>query len=264
MRTALIAALLLAPLAAPAVAAPKMTVAKAVADPRRPEADRARDKYRHPVETLAFFDVRPGMTVVELFPSGGWYTRILAPLENGTGTYVGATGTGQKGIDSFNKLVADNADWFGKGVVQVAFDPKGTTLWEGGTADRVLTFRNIHNLLMQGNGAAENAFTAFFKALKPGGILGVVEHRLPEEMDTARELKTGYVKRSTIIRLAEGAGFKLAGESKVNANPKDTHDWPEGVWTLPPTYRLGDVDKAKYAAIGESDRLTLKFVKPAK
>jgi predicted methyltransferase len=128
----------------------------------------------------------------------------------------------------------------------------------------VLTFRNVHNLVMAGEAVAAKAFADFYAALKPGGILGVVDHRLPEDMDGEREKTSGYIKRSTIVRLASAAGFRLAGESEINANPRDTHDWPAGVWTLPPTYRLGDADREGYRSIGESDRLTLKFVKPGK
>ncbi|MBV5325999.1 MAG: class I SAM-dependent methyltransferase, partial [Rhodospirillaceae bacterium] len=131
-----------------------------------------------------------------------------------------------------------------------------------GSADAILTFRNVHNFIMRGGTAADDIFASFFKTLKPGGVLGIVDHRLPESRDSALEKTSGYLKRSTVVALAEKAGFKLAGESEINANPKDTADWEKGVWTLPPTYRNGEVDKAKYAAIGESDRMTLKFVKP--
>ena len=140
----------------------------------------------------------------------------------------------------------------------------GTSSVPDGSADVVLTFRNVHNLIMAGGQTAPNSFKAFYRMLKPGGTLGVVDHRLPEGADTAAEMKSGYLKRSTVVRLAEQAGFRLAGESQVNANAKDTHDWPEGVWTLPPVLRRGDVDRAKYLAVGESDRMTLKFVKPAR
>ena len=130
-----------------------------------------------------------------------------------------------------------------------------------GSVDTVLTFRNVHNLIMQGGQAAPNAFKAFYRMLKPGGTLGVVDHRLPETMDSAAEMKSGYLKRSTIVKLAQDAGFTLAGESQINANPRDTHDWEGGVWTLPPSLQQGDKDRAKYVAIGESDRMTLRFTK---
>ena len=149
------------------------------------------------------------------------------------------------------------------GTTPATLDPKtGASTVPDGSADVVLTFRNVHNLIMDGGDSAANSFNAFFRMLRPGGTLGVEDHHLPEQADGAVEMKSGYLKRSTIIRLATAAGFKLAAESRVNANAKDTHDWPDGVWTLPPTLQLGEVDKAKYLAIGESDRLTLKFVKP--
>jgi predicted methyltransferase len=249
------------PIAAATAAKADSAITKAIADPRRSEASRARDKYRHPAETLAFFGVKPGQTVIEFVPAGGWYAEIIAPALNGNGRYVAMPGASERSHSSARALFDKNKSWFGP-VEIVPFSPTEPSTFPAGTADRVLTFRNIHNLIMGGDGDAKKAFADFFAALKPGGVLGVVDHRLPENMDSALEKKSGYIKRSTIIRLATAAGFKLAGESKINANPKDTHDWPEGVWTLPPTYRLGDVDKAKYQAIGESDRLTLKFVKP--
>jgi predicted methyltransferase len=236
-------------------------IAKAIADTRRPEPQRARDAYRHPAETLAFFDVHSGQTVVEFYPGGGWYTQILAPTLNGKGRYIAMPSASEKGLAAARAMLEQNKAWFG--TVEVApFSPTEPSTIPPGTVDRVLTFRNVHNLIMAGDAVAAKAFGDFYAALKPGGILGVVDHRLPEEMDSSREKSSGYLKRSTIIRLATAAGFRLAGESPINANPKDTHDWPEGVWTLPPTYQRGDADRAVYQAIGESDRMTLKFVKP--
>nr|WP_047165727.1 class I SAM-dependent methyltransferase [Sphingomonas sp. Y57] len=267
MRYPLYAALAIA-LSAPAAIAPAApatsakadpAVAGAIADSRRSEASRVRDQYRHPAETLAFFDVHPGQTVVEFYPGGGWYTQILAPLLKGNGTYVAFAP--ERGVANTTAILDRNKDWFGP-VTIATFSPTAPSTIPPGSADRVLTFRNVHNLIMAGDAVAAKAFADFHAALKPGGILGVVDHRLPEDKDSALEKKSGYIKRSTIIRLATAAGFKLVEESEINANPRDTHDHPEGVWTLPPTYKLGDVDKAKYAAIGESDRLTLKFVKP--
>ena len=230
----------------------------AVAAKTRTPANVARDKYRHPAETLAFFGVKPTDTVVELVPGGGWYTEILAPLVKGRGHYIAVVGA--KSLDAFRaKLAAQQAAY---GTTQVvAIDPKtGATGIAPGSADVVLTFRNVHNWRMDGN--ADAVFAEAFRVLKPGGTLGVVEHRLPEARDPAAEATSGYLKESTVVTLATKAGFKLAGKSQVNANPKDTANWPKGVWTLPPTYELGDTDRAKYAAIGESDRMTLKFVKP--
>lgn len=263
MRHLLIAAALVmvAPAAASHAGKVDPAIAKAIADTRRPDAQRARDAYRHPAETLAFFDVHSGQTVVEFYPGGGWYTQILAPALNAKGRYIAMPSASEKAVAATKAMLEQNKAWFG--TVEVApFSPTDPSTIPPGTADRVLTFRNVHNLIMAGDAVAAKAFGDFYAALKPGGILGVVDHRLPEEMDSSREKSSGYLKRSTIIRLATAAGFRLAGESPINANPKDTHDWPEGVWTLPPTYQRGDADRAVYQAIGESDRMTLKFVKP--
>lgn len=242
-------------------AAPSKDIAAAVAAPTRTPANRARDAYRHPAQTLAFFGVKPAQTVVEFLPSGGWYAEILAPLVKGRGQYVALVPTAQ--ADRTRSAFAGKTASYGPTTVATIDFKTGASSMPAARADVVLTFRNVHNLLMQDDPAvAGRVFKAFFTALKPGGVLGVVDHRLPEEMETAREKTSGYIKRSTVVRLAEQAGFKLAGESPINTNPKDNHDHPEGVWTLPPTYQLKDVDRAKYAAIGESDRFTLKFVKP--
>ncbi len=265
MRYPLLVALglsLVAPSLAAAAPAPSPALAKALEDNRRSDTNRARDAYRHPAETLAFFEVAPGQTVVEYYPGGGWYTEILAPMLKGNGRYVAMPPASEKGLNAAKAMLDRNKDWFGT-VEVVPFSPTEASTFPAGTADRVLTFRNVPTLLLGGDAVAAKAFADFYAALKPGGILGVVDHRLPEEMDSAKEKESGYLKRSTIIRLASAAGFKLVGESPVNANPKDTHDWPKGVWTLPPTLSLGEVDRAKYQAIGESDRMTLKFVKPA-
>lgn len=230
---------------------------------QRSEANRARDQYRHPAETLSFLGVKPNQNVVELWPGGGWYTEILAPYLAAKGSLTVAAPVGRNTDRIAEKLNADPANY---GKVKRANFPAadGATLVPDGSADVVLTFRNVHNWRFGGVDAAQTAFDQIYKMLKPGGILGIEEHRLPESMDSAKEEKSGYMKRSSIVAFATKAGFKLVGESDINANPKDTHDWPDGVWTLPPNYRLGDVDRAKYAAIGESDRMTLKFVKPAK
>ena len=239
---------------------PSREIAAAVASPARTPANVQRDRYRHPAETLSFFGVKPNQTVVEFIPGGGWYTEILAPMVKGRGRYVALVPTTQG--ERTRTAMAGKAAQYGEVQVATVDFKTGASTVAAGTADVVLTFRNVHNLLMQDDPAvAARAFKAFHDALKPGGVLGVVDHHLPEEMDTARENTSGYVKRSTVVRLAEQAGFRLAGESNVNANPRDTHDHPEGVWTLPPTYRLKDVDRAKYQAIGESDRFTLRFVK---
>lgn len=268
---ALTFATLLAPsLSQAAPAAAKITdeqYASVLAGPWRAPENSVRDGYRHPEQTLKFFGLQHNQTVIEITPGGGWYSEILAPLLKDHGHYIAALqapASGdyyKKSADGLKqKFKADPTHYAKAGFVE--FDPKAPAFGKPGSADRVLTFRNVHNLMMQGEPVAAKAFADFHKALKPGGILGVVDHRLPESMDSALEKQSGYIKKSTIVRLATAAGFKLVGESEVNANPKDSHNWPDGVWTLPPTYKLGDVDRAKYQAIGESDRLTLKFVKP--
>lgn len=256
---AAVAIALVAPATIATAAKVDPAITKAIADTQRSEESRARDAYRHPAETLAFFDIRPGQTVVEVYPGGGWYTEILAPALKGNGMYIGLVP--EKGVPKFTERAEANKAWFGT-VTVAPFSATAPSTIPAGSADRVLTFRNVHNLIMAGDAVSAKAFADFYAALKPGGILGIVDHRLPEDKDSALEKESGYIKRSTIVRLAAAAGFKLAGESEVNANPKDSHDWPKGVWTLPPTLTLGDVDKAKYQAIGESDRLTMKFVKP--
>jgi predicted methyltransferase len=233
-------------------------IAAAIAAPTRTPANTARDKYRHPAETLAFFGVKPGQTVVEYSPGGGgWYTEILAPLLKDKGTLYAAQASG-KGFDTLKaKLEADPATY---GKVRLVAWPDAAGAIPAGSVDTLVTFRNVHNMVMAGTQDA--TFKAFYDLLKPGGTLGIVDHRLPEDRDSAAEKTSGYLKVSTIKAFAAKAGFTFAGASEVNANPKDTADWPKGVWTLPPTLTLGDVDKDKYIAIGESDRMTLKFVKP--
>lgn len=240
--------------------------AAVLAGAHRSEANRARDQYRHPAETLAFFGLQPGMTVVEVTPGGGWYTEVLAPILSGHGKLYAAHGIPEASEYAAKSLAGYQAKLASDPIykaVEVTKFGKGhyDGLAPAGSADMVLTFRNVHNWYMAD--FAGDAFKAFYKALKPGGVLGVVEHRLPEDRPDETMKSSGYMKRSTIVALAEAAGFKLAGESEVNANPKDTADWPKGVWTLPPNFREGDETRAKYAAIGESDRMTLKFVKPA-
>jgi predicted methyltransferase len=244
----------------------KEALAAAVAAPHRSEANRARDQYRHPVETLAFFGIKPTDTVVELWPGGGWYTEILAPYLAEKGKLIAAAPAG-RGTESLAKRLDANAALYGN-VARANFPSAlGGTGVAPGTADAVLTFRNVHNWKMgymqpEKTDYSEAAFREIYAMLKPGGVLGIEDHRLPESASADRERTSGYIKVSTVRKLAEAAGFKFVGASEVNANPKDTADWPDGVWTLPPTLAKGDVDRAKYQAIGESDRMTLKFVKP--
>jgi predicted methyltransferase len=244
----------------------KAALEQAVAGTQRSAANRARDQYRHPVETLSFIGVKPTDTVVELWPGGGWYSEILAPYLAASGKLITAAPAG-RGSESMAKRLDANPALYGK--VERANFPTvlGGTGVPPGTADVVLTFRNVHNWKMgylraDKTDYSEEAFREIFAMLKPGGVLGIEDHRLPESASAERERDTGYIKVSTVRALAEKAGFKFDGASEVNANAKDTTDWPEGVWTLPPTLALGDVDKPKYQAIGESDRMTLRFVKP--
>lgn len=243
-------------------------IAKAVKAPNRTPANVERDRYRHPGETLAFFGVKPSDTVVELWPGGGWYSEILVPLTRERGSYWGA-GLWPKQVDGLKAFQAkDTATYGGMRIAAFPYfaDNGAAPRVPDNSADVVLTFRNVHNWRMGyqrgGQDYAAEAFKQMYAMLKPGGTLGVVDHRLPESADTAREQKSGYIKVSTVRRLAEAAGFRFEAASEVNANPKDSADWPDGVWTLPPSYRLKDVDRAKYAAIGESDRMTLRFRKP--
>lgn len=245
--------------------APDAALATAIAGDWRTPDNVKRDVWRHPGQTLAFFGIAPTQTVVEITPGGGWYTEILAPLTKGKGSYYAASPwpDGNKGVVA--KQTADAATY---GHVKLAAFPwaEGQPKVPDGTADVVLTFRNVHNWRMgyQRSGAdySGEAFAQMFAMLKPGGTLGIVDHRLPEGASDDREKSSGYIKVSTIRRLAEAAGFEYVGASEVNANAKDTADWPKGVWTLPPSLSQKDVDRDKYVAIGESDRMTLRFRKP--
>ena len=244
-----------------------VSLQQAVADPGRTPTNVARDQYRNPAATLAFFEVDPDDTVVELWPGGGWYTEILAPyLTAGGGRlYAAAPDWGRSGID---KLKAANPTLYGPVTVVdfPAFDATAVRVPDG-TADVVLTFRNVHNWRMgyrrdDKQDYSAEAFRQIYAMLKPGGVLGIVDHRLPESASAERERTSGYIKTSTVRGLAEAAGFQLAASSEINANPKDTADWPNGVWTLPPSLSQKDQDRDRYLAIGESDRMTLKFIKP--
>lgn len=258
--TVLAVATTAAAVASVAIGAPqnqRAALKAAVAASTRTPANVARDGARHPVETLSFFGVQPTHTVVELYPGGGWYTEVLAPYLKDKGQlWVAAPAGGLKGVQA---LIAKDAATYGK--VKVA---EGLAAVPADSADVVLTFRNVHNWRFGGQDAAQQVFNAAFRMLKPGGTLGVVEHRLPEARDAAAEEKSGYMKTSSVIGFARKAGFEVVGQSEINANPKDTADWPDGVWTLPPVLTLKDKDRAKYIAIGESDRMTIRFRKPKK
>ena len=234
---------------------------------QRSEKNKARDIYRNPAATLEFLGVKPESTVVELWPGGGWYAEILAPYLKTKGTYYAAgfglaTGSEYRtnGHNALLKKFADSPDVYAQAKVTVMNPPNQTLIAPSNSADFVLTFRNVHN--WTANELDSDVFTSAFRALKSGGVFGVIEHRAAETMDAVEQSKTGYVSEAYVIELAEKSGFKLAGRSEVNANPKDTKDYEKGVWTLPPSLRLKEVDQDKYLAIGESDRMTLKFVKP--
>ena len=239
----------------------------AVDGPHRTPAFAARDEYRHPYETLDFFKVKPNMTVVEIWPAAGWYTEIPAPYLKDEGSYLAAHFSPdteldyfRKSLDGFRDKLAASPDHLGA-VKLVVFDPaRGVLGVPDGSADRVLTFRNVHNWLR--DDSEGRAFELFFRALKPGGILGVVEHRGKPGIDREAMLTSGYMDEESVIALATKAGFRLDARSEINANLRDTKDHPSGVWTLPPSLRLGEQDREKYQAIGESDRMTLRFVKP--
>lgn len=230
----------------------------------------ARDQYRHPKQTLTFFGITPDMTVVEITPGGGWYTELLAPYLAENGAYVAAViapdSQDEERPREYYARARDNlrekldggpAEVYGDATI-VEFDPAAPRFGEDASADAVLTFRNVHN--WRGNGTAEAMFDGFFSVLKPGGVLGVVEHRAEQELPADDE--SGYVAEQTVIALAEDAGFRLVDRSDANANPKDTRDHPNGVWTLPPSNNHDEADAEQYRAIGESDRMTLRFVKP--
>ena len=233
----------------------------------RSESNRVRNESRNPVETLDFFGLAANMTVIEILPSRGWYTEIMAPYLRDHGKYYAAHFSPNASasymppnLRNFEEKITAEPDLYGKITVRHLNPPNEVAIAPAESADMALTFRNVHNWIMAGQ--EHEYFATFYKALKPGGVLGVVEHRAKPDagMDVMRT--SGYVTEAYVREVAAAAGFEFAGSSELNANPKDPTVHPEGVWTLPPNYRMGDVDRDKYMAIGESDRMTLKFVKP--
>jgi len=228
-----------------------------------PNSDR--DGARNPAETLMFFGLQPDSRVVEVWPSGGWYTEVIAPFVAAQGQFYGAhipadheNERFRRGVERYKARLAASPEVYGNAQVTVMFPGKMALAPE--PVDLVLSFRNVHNWMAFG--FVDEAFQAFYDVLKPGGILGIVEHRGDPEKEQDPKAESGYVTEAHTIALAEKAGFVLDAKSEINANPRDARDHPAGVWTLPPTLRLGDEDRARYLAIGESDRYTLRFRKP--
>lgn len=241
---------------------------EALAGEHRSVANQARDKYRHPKETLLFFGLRPDMSVVEISPANGWYTEVIAPVVRDHGQFYGASPRlGKDAPEAMKKreaayvaMLAARPAVYGDAKA-INFEPVAPVFAPAASVDLVVTFRNVHNWAKAGN--AEAMFKGFYAALKPGGTLGVVEHRAKPGTSMQQQIDSGYMTEAAVIELARNAGFVLAAQSEINANPLDTADHPGGVWNLPPNLRgVSDADKPKYLAIGESDRMTMKFVKP--
>ena len=235
----------------------------------RSEQNRARNDYRHPAETLAFFGLEKDITAVEILPAGGWYTEIIAPYLAGEGKlYVAHFSPNSSlpyaagSLQGFEEKITNSPEIYGKITVRHIDPPHEVVIAPPETVDLAMTYRNVHNWIMVGQEL--EYFETFYAALKPGGILGVVEHRaLPGSSMQVMET-TGYVTEQYVKEIAMKAGFEFVASSEINANPKDLTKYSEGVWSLPPTYRLGDQDRERYSKIGESDRMTLKFQKPLK
>lgn len=243
------------------------SLASAIAHPNRSDAHRARDGERHPEETLTFFGVAPDMYVIELSPGSGWYSEILARYLKEQGQFVAAhwdmnadlSEGYRRARGQYDEKFA-NVDEYGA-VTIIPFNPPTTVnLGPAASADRVLSFRNMHS--WHRSGALPSVFSAAFDVLKPGGVFGVVGHRLPENREQDPEARSGYMHQSLVVSVAEQAGFILEASSEINANPNDTADHPNGVWNLAPSLRVEEGDEKDYAAIGESDRFTLRFIKP--
>jgi len=244
-----------------------LTIEEIMVGDHRSPANIARNEYRNPVETLEFFGLETDMTLIEIGPSGAWYTEILAPYMRDHGRYYGAHFSPNSGnefqrrsVENFEEKMAANPELYGKAIIRHLLPPNERAIGPVEGADIVLTFRNVHNWMARNEDEA--FFNTFFDSLKPGGILGVVEHRAPDSASRQEMIDSGYVSEAFVKEIAARAGFDFVASSEVNANLKDTKDYVEGVWTLPPSYRLGDTDREKYTVIGESDRMTLKFRKP--
>lgn len=260
-------AILFALLVLPASAAPALNWDKALSGDHRSEANSARDEYRHPQQTLEFFGLKPGMSVVEVAPGGGWYTEVLAPLLHDNGKYYAAHGSlnspggyYRRSLGKYLEKLASKPELYDSVIVTQLQPPAETTIAPPGSIDLAVAFRNVHSWM--GADVLADTLAAINTALKPGGKFGVVQHRARPGTDVETMKESGYVTEDYIIDAASKAGFELVSRSEINANPKDTADHPDGVWNLPPALRAGDKDKDKYMAIGESDRMTLLFAKP--
>mgnify|MGYP002637368367 FL=1 len=247
-------------------------VLTAISGEHRSSEERHRDQFRKPYETLEFLGLREDMTVVEMWPGGGWYTKILAPVlwENGAFYAAAFDSNGpyayqRRSNGQLLSMFGNAPDIYGEAILTEFSLPFGLDIAPPASADMVLTFRNLHNWVTDTSDlgtSATLAFDAAFRALKPGGVLGVVDHKWDDAENEDVQAGSGYISVERTRRLAESAGFVLAEQSSLLSNPKDTKNHPEGVWTLPPSYALGDEDRATYEAIGESDRFLLKFQKP--
>ncbi|MEH6591476.1 MAG: methyltransferase [Halioglobus sp.] len=245
----------------------EMPWAVALDGEQRSEANKARDAYRHPRATLEFFGIKEGMTVLEISPGGGWYTEILAPLTQEKGTLYaahyalnGSDAYYRNSLGKFLQKMAATPALYDQLIITQLQPPSELTAAPEGTVDLALAFRNVHSWLEAGT--AEQTLAAIYSALKPGGVLGLVQHRAKPDTSVEDMVESGYVTEKQVLALASKAGFKLLDSSDINANQADTASHPEGVWTLPPALYLGEVDREKYLAVGESDRMTMKFVKP--
>lgn len=233
----------------------------------RSEKNAARDVSRHPRETLEFFGLKEDMTVVELSPGGGWYTEVLAPLLKEQGSYYAAHGSpngsayGRRSLGAYLQKLGENNDVYGGVTVTTLGPSDSVVIAPAGTADMVLAFRNIHSWM--GSDTLADTLLVAYDALKDGGVFGVVQHRAKDGRSAERMKETAYVSEDYIIAAARSVGFELEARSEVNANPKDMGDYEDGVWELPPSLSTAEENKAAHRAIGESDRMTLKFVKPA-
>jgi len=244
-----------------------LTLEQAIGGAHRSEEEKARDQYRHPKETLRFFGLEPESTVVELWPGGGWYTKIIAPTVRGKGKYYAAhvdpaskVEMLRKSAERYRGLLESSPELYDEVEMTVLLPPDELVIAPPGSVDLVVSFRSIHNWMAFG--MQDDVMKAVYDALKPGGVFGVVEHRGDGRNPQDPKAKTGYVTVGAMIDMAEKAGLVLESSSDINTNPADTKDYPDGVWTLPPRLKLGEQDKDKYLAIGESDRFTLRFVKP--